>query len=146
MVREDAASEDEVMRYLIARIRAIVGETATIEPTPTGYNVIPTNPAALPFFVGVDGWLLLRAGTFGGRWELSLNDDRDAKFAQDILSAVIDGRVQERFGRDRSMVIVTRDDGSSFTEVGYKSRRSSLVPDPRWMTEGRLVQYEPYAL
>jgi hypothetical protein len=140
-----ALPEREVLEGFMERIRHIVGDSATIEPTSTGYDITPTNPDALPFFVGVDGWLQVRAGQFGGRWEVSLNDERDARFAQDIVSAVIDGRVQERFGRDRSMVIVTREDGSSFSEVGYKGRLSSLRPDPRWMTEGRLVQYEPYA-
>ena len=141
-----ASVERDILEDFVSRIRHIVGDEASVEPTGNGYDVMPTNPDALAMFVGSDEvWLQFRAGQFGGRWELSLSDERDARFAQDIASAVIDGRVQERFGRRRSMVIVTRDDGSTFSEVGYASLRSSLIPDPRWMTEGRLVQYEPYA-
>ena len=144
-VPDHAAPGREFLANFVARIRHIVGDSASVEPTGNGYDLTPKNPDALAMFVGSDEvWLQLGAGEFGGRWELSLSDERDARFAQDIASAVIDGRVQERFGRRRSMVIVTRDDGSTFSEVGYASLRSSLIPDPRWMTEGRLVQYEPY--
>ena len=142
----DASVERDILEDFVSRIRHIVGDETSVEPSGNGYGVTPKNPEALAFFVGTDDvWLQLRAGQFGGRWELSPTDERDARFAQDIVSAIIDGRVQERFGHRRSMVIVTRDDGSTFSEIGYASIRSSLIPDPRWHTEGRLVQYEPYA-
>ncbi len=128
----------------VARIRHIVGDAAIVAPGLGGYDFLPTNPGALPLYVGADVWLQIRAGHFGGRWQLSLTDERDARFAQDIVGAIIDGRVQERFGRQRSMVTVTREDGSVISDVGYASILSSILPDPRWRTEGRLVEYEPY--
>ena len=144
MTQPSSDAHPGIFDDFVARIRHVVGDAAIVAPSLNGYDFLPTHPEALPLYVGADVWLNIHAGHFGGRWQLSLTDERDARFAQDIVSAVIDGRVQERFGRNRSMVTVTREDGTSFSDVGYASVLSSILPDPRWQTEGRLVEYQPY--
>lgn len=80
-------------------------------------------------------------GGQGGRWELG-RDDSDLAFLIDVVEAVIDGRVTERFGRRRSRVTVTMTDGSTDSETGYGP--GGLLPQPFWTRRGPLKRYSPY--
>ncbi len=80
-------------------------------------------------------------GERGGRWELG-RTEADAAFVEEVVRAVVAGRVTEVFAPNRSAVTVTFADGSADTETGYGP--GGLLPLPGWRRRGRRVQYEPY--
>ena len=59
------------------------------------------------------------------------------------MRAVVDGRVREVNGGDRSQVEVTLADGSVITETGAVGLRG-LLPRPGWKRSGAVTQYERY--
>ena len=143
MTDELHAEHELATARLVERLATLVGEAASIESTSHGYYVEPRNPEALKLFISTDQSLLVQGGHLGGSWELNYDSDEDMQLAWDIVSAVVAGRVQERFGRRRSVVTITREDGSTKSETGFDGLLA-LLPQPGWKSSGRLVQYDPY--
>ena len=63
--------------------------------------------------------------------------------AEEIIAAVILGRVNERFGIGRSLVTVELADGSTTCALGYRGLWA-IFPQPRWTQRARRTQYLPY--
>jgi len=82
--------------------------------------------------VGHDGW-----------WEFG-RTARGVEQVEQIVRAVVAGRVVEVFGLDRSQVTVTFDDGSQARSIGRR-HIGGIIPTPGWKRWGRRVVYSPYS-
>jgi hypothetical protein len=143
MAEEQQTEHEKVTAGLVARLAILVGEAMSIEMFDYGYRIAPHNPRALKLWISTEPGLIIEAGHNGGHWELDYDNENDLLFAWMVMSAVVAGRVQERFGRGRSRVTITLEDGSTRSETGFDGL-ISLLPQPGWKSRGRLVQYEPY--
>jgi hypothetical protein len=111
---------------------------------PQWITLVPRNERALAvtWFDTGDELQVETLGGEGGRWELP-RDDANAAFVEDIVRAVVAGRVTEVVGEKRSAVTVTFADGMTDTETGY-GFNSGCLPMFGWKRRGRVVRYEPY--
>jgi hypothetical protein len=91
---------------------------------------------------GGDDELHLYAGT-QGRWELDRTLE-DVAFVQDVVSAIVAGRVREVLAPGRARIMVTMADGTTVHEIGGEAPVGCL-PLPGWRWWGREVRYAPYA-
>jgi hypothetical protein len=107
-------------------------------------SAVPANPRSLAFSWIWMGDVVFQAGRHGGRWELEPTA-ADLQFLDDVVAAVVAGRVVETFGAKRSAVAFTLADGNVAREVGYEVGLAALIPLPGWRRWGRRIQYEPYA-
>jgi hypothetical protein len=108
-------------------------------------DIEPDNPDALGvswFEMGPD--LMIQAGHNGGRWELD-RSEWDVVFIEQIVRAVLAGRVVETFAPGRSHVVITLADGTAQYQTGYDGCMAALVPLPGWKRFGRSVEYRAYA-
>jgi hypothetical protein len=91
---------------------------------------------------GQDDELHLYAGT-QGRWELDRSLE-DVAFVEDVVRAIVAGRVREVLAPGRARIVVTVADGTTVRETGYDALVGCL-PLPGWRRWGREVRYAPYA-
>lgn len=82
-------------------------------------------------------------GDRGGRWELE-RQEADVAFVEEVVRAVVEGRISEVFGPNRSTVTVTLSDGSKDRHTVYGPGLRGLLPRPGWRRRGHTVRYEPY--
>jgi hypothetical protein len=106
-------------------------------------SIEPHNPLSRSLDVLGEQALIVQLGDIGGRWELGYRD-ADLRLARELISAVVDGRVQERSAWGRESVTVTLEDGSKVTETGYDGCLPSLVPLPGWRRWGRTTVFQRY--
>jgi hypothetical protein len=114
---------------------------------PHSITLIPRNERALAvswFDTGDELQVETVGDGNGGRWELP-RDDAHAEFLEDVVRAVVAGRVTEVFGVRRSAVTVTFADGTTDMDTGY-GFGSGCLPMFGWKRRGRLVRYGPYRL
>jgi hypothetical protein len=78
----------------------------------------------------------------GGRWELG-HDASDVSLAKSLVEAVIEGRVNERFGLFLSRVTVTTKDGKSRSSL-FGGGTLWKEPTPGWPHRGQKFLYSPY--
>lgn len=112
------------------------------DPLP-GLWVVPARAGACDvcWFDFGSGDIILEVGG-GGRWELSRTVEH-AAFVEEIVDAVVAGRVVEVFAASRSSVTVTLSDGT----VGRTTVNEGPIgclPLPGWTRWGRRLQYMPY--
>ena len=108
-------------------------------------DLSPTRPGAL----GI-GWLaspsevvLDTGGTGpGGRWELE-PIAQDLDHLEDLVRAVIAGRVVEAGTARRSRLEVTLGDGTVVSSTGYAGVAGCLVL-PGWTSRARTTRYAPW--
>lgn len=146
---EVAALLDGLARRLELELAgaATVGCTALPGSDGTAWDLQPVNPRSVPAsWVLFPDELLLQVGGShrGGRWELAPSC-ADAAFAEQVVRAVLAGRVVETSAPARSRVQVVLEDGRTVHETGYTGCLPVLVPLPGWRTWGRATRYEPYA-
>lgn len=105
---------------------------------------IPTNTKALPVtWIDFGDQLDVWAGHNGGWWEDVGRDPTALDYVEDLTRSVMEGRVTETFGPDRSRVEITLSDGAIDSETGSQGLRG-CIPVPAWRRRGRQVRYEPY--
>ena len=103
-------------------------------------HVTPRRPGGLAFsWIELGDEVIFEAGHLGGRWELPRSVGSVA-FMEQLVDAVLRGRVKETFGPRRSRVEITTEGGLTFTETGH----TSLWPAPGWRRRGRTVEYRSY--
>ena len=107
-------------------------------------GVVPVNPRARAIWVTGQQWLGVSVGEIGGAWEFDYTDDA-IREAQQIIEAVIAGRVVERISLGRSEVTVALNDGVEVTEGGYVAPWGFL-PMPGWTRRARVIAYESYGV
>ncbi|MGW0230717.1 hypothetical protein ACWDWO_20580 [Actinopolymorpha singaporensis] len=107
-------------------------------------KLIPSRTDALAVtWIDFGSGLQMEAGLGpGGFWELDERDDQAVEFIQSTVRAITAGRVSEVFGKSRSRVEVTYEDGSTDHETGYGI--CGILPQPGWRRRGRKVTYAPY--
>lgn len=138
---------DEVAQRLEALHDALVGDLAGVSRVVRhgeGVDVLPDRPGALAF-CWVDFGDSLQVETLGGqggRWELDRTLE-DVGVVEEVARAVLEGRVTETFAPGRSVVRVTRPDGTQLSETGYQAAVGCL-PLPAWPRWSRTVRYPPY--
>lgn len=148
LVRDHRRVTDEPVDEIDSALADLESELATIadvdrEAQMPGFFIVrvtPRNPQARSIiWTCLGSEIILEAGTFGGRWELQ-RTQADIRFMTRVVRSVVAGRVRETFGRRRSQVEVTLDDGTTVSETGYEF----FVPIPGWKRRGRTVEYESY--
>jgi hypothetical protein len=134
------------LRVFAEELAQQLGPAARVERGGTfagAVDLLPARQDALP--VSWDDFgdgLQLEAGT-QGRWELD-RTLQDVAFVQDVVRAIVAGRVREVLAPGRARIIVTMPDGTTEHETGYEAPVGCL-PLPGWRWWGREVRYAPYA-
>ena len=126
-------------------LRATLGSDATISTADVGtfvaVSVEPRRTDALEVgWLQSDDQVVLSAGS-GGRWELEPTA-QDVQYLEDIVRAVVAGRVTEVRGRHRSRVEVTLADGMVDVSTVYDGF-PVLLPHRGWSRLTPRV-YAPY--
>lgn len=146
MSRDDRQA---VLRELAAFAKECAGDAAQIELSSHHESALdfleitPTRDGARAIAIIAEQWLVVQVGDIGGRFELDWSPG-DVATAKEIIAGVIDGRVTERFGRNRSVVVVSVPNGEEHAEVGVEGCLAALIPQPGWRRWGRLRTYAPY--
>lgn len=130
------ALADELERNLAGVAEVRRSEPHFVEVTPRNHRAV-----GVIWFDTGDELQVETLGDRGGRWQLR-RSEADAALVEELVRAVVAGRVSEVFGPHRSAVTVTFEDGSTDTEVGYGP--GAFLPRPGWKRRGRQVKYEPY--
>ena len=132
-----------------AELRAELGAGADISHEAvteliTLTEVRPSRPGALvvTWIVMADSEVILQAGEIGGTWELQ-QTAAGLSFLRRVTMSVIAGRVTETFGKGRSVVEVTLDNGRVESATTHNLLKAPF-PQPGWRRRGRRVQYVPY--
>ncbi len=134
------------LEALAEQMEREVGEFADINRRePHLVELVPHNQRAVGvlWFDPGDELQVETLGERGGRWELG-REDADVAFVEEVVRAVVEGRISEVFGPNRSTVTVTLSDGSTDRETVYGPGVRGLLPRPGWRRRGRTLQYEPY--
>ena len=133
----------QLLATLADKVRELAGPSAEIDSREDSFWVHPEKPGALGMWIALDQWLVVEAGHAGGHWELDYDKADEMLLAEEIIGAIILGKVEERFGIGRSLVTVERADGSSIHARGYLGLWA-IFPQPWWISRGPRVQYLPY--
>ena len=133
----------QLLASLADKVRELAGSSVEIDSGEDDFWVDPVKSGALGMWIALDQWLIVEAGQVGGHWELDYDNADDMHLAEEIIGAVILGRVNERFGIGRSLVTVERADGSTTFELGYRGLWA-MFPQPWWTRRGRQMHYLPY--
>jgi hypothetical protein len=135
--------EESLRRELAGR--ASVTREAVDDGRGSNVSLVPFDNAALRVgwteFPGYD--IFVGAGR-NGRWELGWNLE-DADLTEQVVRAVVAGRVEETFGPARTCVEVTYSDGVKDRSTNYRGCLVWLVRLPGWRRFGRKITYPPYA-
>ena len=134
-------------------LRIYLGDAATVtrdgptEDYTAQTTVTPHRAGALDvswaeFGYGDTGEVSLTAGHIGGWFEMD-GTMVNADDVEDIVRAVVAGRVVEVFGPGRSRVEVVVSNGEVWRETGGVAPKGCL-PIPGWVRRGRRVEYLPY--
>jgi hypothetical protein len=145
---------DETRRQGLERLIALegrlrdLGASVTRDPLdgPRDSHVVRVAPQGsdrLPFSWTWKDKVVLQAGRHGGRWELPASPE-GSYVVEELVDAIVTGRVSETFAPLRSSVLVTLSNGSQLRATGYSGCLAVLVPLPRWRRWGRRVDYLPY--
>lgn len=143
MTVEDSIAER--LDALARELEAALAETAHVERDKSGASLTPRRSGALGV-TWTDWGSELQVETsnrFGGRWELQRTPE-DAALLEEVVRAVVAGRVREVRVSDRSRIIVTFADGTAVTETGSIGCLS-ILPKPGWTWWGRHIEYLPYS-
>lgn len=136
--------EDELARRLAAvgaSLRERFGDDVVAEDGAVVRLRAPAGACAVSW-VQLRGEVVLQVGT-GGRWELP-RDARSAGFVEDVVAAVLAGRVTEVLGPGRAAVAVTLADGR-VERTSVRDHPRGCVHLPRWRPGPlRHIAYEPY--
>src|ERR671919_3051451 len=113
------------LRVFAEELEQQLGPAARVERGGTfagAVDLLPARQDALAVSwvdFGGDDDLHLYAGT-QGRWELDRAPE-DVAFVQDVVGAVVAGRVRELLAPGRARIIVTMPDGTTEHETGYEA-------------------------
>lgn len=149
VVREDNRMDEwwvekrQLLASLADRVRGLAGSSARIELHEDDFWVHPAKPGALGMWIALDQWLVIEAGQVGGHWELDYEDADEMRLAEEIIAAVILGRIDERFGIGRSLVTVELANGSTTSALGYRGLWATF-PQPRWTRRAPETKHLPY--
>jgi hypothetical protein len=143
----DQVTED-TFAELAAFAERATGASAvvTLGRMPNNFPFIEITPlldGATPVRLMADQGLILALGSgLGGRWELDYTDEA-VTFAQTVVEAVIQGRVEERIALGRSEVAVTFEDGSVTRSTG--GNLAAFLPLPGWRRRAEVRRSRPYS-
>lgn len=123
----DLAVRGGVLNRLEGRVRALVGDRATVERSDSteliwAVDVTPTNSRARPIEIVAEHFLHVNVGEHGGQFELGYSAEDEA-FAGQVVQSVVAGRVHEAYGFWETTVHVEFDDGPSASETAIGRRR-----------------------
>ena len=146
MMAQDVRVDDADVGDISARLSALeeqLGKVAEVvrdstHPGMTITIVSPRKPDALAISWIWDGYeIIVQAGRGpGGRWEL-VPTPAHMDFMEDLVRAIVAGRVRETLGPGRSHVQVTLANGDTPSETGYMG----CLPIPGWRRSGRTIEY-----
>jgi hypothetical protein len=136
--------QDELTRRLaaaVAAVRARFGDDVVAQDGCVVRLRAPAGACAVSW-VQLRDEIVLQVGT-GGRWELP-RDAATAAFVEDVLEAVLAGRVIEVLGPGRAAVAVTLADGR-VERTFVRDHPPGCLHLPRWRPGPlRQVAYEPF--
>jgi hypothetical protein len=136
------ALEESLRRELAGR--ASVTRDAVDDGWGSSVSLVPVGSATLRVgWTGFPGYDIFVGAGRNGRWELDWSPD-DADLTEQIVRAVVAGRVQETFGPGRACVEVAYSDSVKDRSTNYRGCLVWLVPLPGWRRFGRKITYSPY--
>lgn len=143
--------DDEVARRLtglVATLRNRYGDSVVTKDSidslglETTRLVPPVVGSCHASWIEIDSSQLILVVGVVGRWEMS-RDQIAVKRIEDIIDAVIRGRVVRLFGFGRTTVIASLDDGRTEASTKYDWLP---IPLPGWQRIARRLNYTPYDL
>lgn len=150
--RERPPVDDEVadrLRLLVQSVEGRLGQAVVVHkdsirnaPVET-LHLGPRRPDACPVsWAEMGGSELVLQVSGGGRWEMARNVE-SVSFIEQIVGAVIAGRVTEVIAPGHSKVTVTLGDGTEKSSVVHNDLLG-LLPIPFWRSRGRSVSFSAY--
>jgi hypothetical protein len=141
------AAHRRYIAELAASVREWVGSTADVRFAPmeggSSLSIVPVRKGAASAWVVGERWVDIQVGDSNCRFKLDYTPEGAAS-GEELIRAVIAGRLVEVRALGRSAVILSSENGPPLVATGIEKFPIALLPLPGWRSWGRRTVFVPY--